>query len=201
MLDPAVEPADAPTDGDLKLVATLAQDVRRQQRLVDRLTDDLARAGETLRRLTETDLPRAMIACGYAPGDKNIVVGGLTLELKDLFRCGQLDDNGPTEDKPFDGRPGLAWLEAEGHGDLARRVVAVTLGKGSEELAVEIIQLLRSHRAGNSLNITNKCTVPWNTLSSFSKEQIAQGGDPPLAMLGVTRLTVVKVTQKDRGEA
>ncbi len=184
-----------PTDTDLRRVAQLAEDLRRQDLLVATMEERLKTAKGVRARLAEHDLPEAMVACGYAPGDR-AVVGGVAVDLKDTFRCGQLA--APADPDDFDGRPGLAWLDEAGHGDLARRVVTVTLGKDSEALAVELIELLRRHPRGNSLDIGHRLFVPWNTLSSFAREQITQGGDPPLALLGVTRLTVAKVVKKER---
>jgi hypothetical protein len=191
-----VEPAAAPSDADLRRVAQLAEDLRRQELLVASMEERLKAARAVRQKLAEHDLPAAMVACGYAPGDKNVVVGGVTLELKDIFRCGQLAE--PAEPDDFDGRPGLAWLDGNGHGDLARRVVTVTLGRDSEALAVELIELLRRHPRGNNLAISHRLFVPWNTLSSFAREQISQGADPPLALLGVTRVTVAKVIRRER---
>jgi hypothetical protein len=189
-----VEPAAPPTDAALSRVAQLAEYLRRQDMLIKSIEDRLNIAKGVRQQLAEHDLPEAMVACGYAPGDK-ATVGGIAVELKDIFRCGQLD--APDEPDDFDGRPGLAWLDEEGHGDLARRVVTVTLGKDSEALAIELVELLRRHPRGNSLDIGHKMFVPWNTLAKFAREQIEQGADLPLPLLGVTRLTVAKVKERE----
>ncbi len=181
------EAAAPPTDTELRSVAELAAKQRAAAGRVARLEEELKRAKEHLRLLAEDELPKAMVACGYAPGDKNISVAGLKLALEDKFRCGQLDERNPE---------GLGWVN-ENQPDIAKRVLTVTLGRDSEDVAVELIGLLRTHRLGNQLNIAQQCLVPWSTLASFSREQIAHGVDLPLPLLGVTRLLVAKVTAKE----
>ena len=190
------EPADAPTDDALRRVATLAEAQRRAEGLVKMLEEKLKGAKEALRVIVEDELPRAMVAAHTIDFTTDT---GLRVQLADTFRCGQLSDP-PGKDSAFDpeaARAALRWLSEAGHGDLARRVVAVTLGKDSEETALELIRLLRTHPKGNSLVVDQNVVVPWNTLAAFAREQTSQGADPPLDLLHVTRVSVAKVTRKE----
>ena len=193
MMNP--EPLDPPSDGDLRQVAALIQQQFDAQLTVARLEAQLKDANETLRVIAEQDLPQAMLACGV---NNFTTDSGLKVKIEDKFRCGQLDD-APEKD---DGRPltdrlaALTWLEEHRHGDLAKRVVSVILGRASLDDAVRLIQLIRSSPGGNQLAIDHRRFVPWNTLSSFARKQVQEGYDPPMDLLGITRIQHAKVTRE-----
>ena len=94
---------------------------------------------------------------------------------------------------PEESDPGLRWLEANGHGDMIKRVYTVKLQMDSEEQAEE----LRSFLEERDLAFDEKETVPWNTLTAFIKEQIEKRHNtPPLDILGAFVGRVVKMKPK-----
>ena len=82
------------------------------------------------------------------------------------------------------------WLEKEGHGDLVKNMFVVQLGRGDEKKALRLRALLE--KAG--FEFENKRAVPWNTLTSFVKEQVEKHNTtPPLDLLGATVGKIVKL--------
>ena len=186
-----------PADSDLNLVASIA---RRQVELEDALAANEAEAKrlrEELQIVSEKDLPTAMAAAGLSKIALAENGGEVSVSLK--YRCGQLDD---LPDDPKRPRRSLeerlaafAWLEQEGHSDLAKQVISVTLTRGQEALADEIMKYLESLRS-NSLDIKRARTVVWGTLSAFAKEQDRQLAEPPLELLGVSKVHVATIKRE-----
>lgn len=201
-MDDEVEALDAPDDADLGTVAKLAEEQIAAEAEVAQLTNALKLAEARLASIRDDQLPKTMLMVGLSEFK---LTGGAKVTVREHYRCGQLDDAPDKEDfprRPLEDRlAALSWLEENGHGDIARRVVTITLGADQEGLARELIDHIRAHRSGNNLNIDHKRTVPWNTLSSFAKEQVKHQEDPPLELLGVTVQSSAKITQpKDKGK-
>lgn len=87
----------------------------------------------------------------------------------------------------------LGWLDEHGHGDLAKHVFTIELGRNSER---EVDKLCRAlDKLG--IDYVHKRTVPWNTLTAFVKEQIEKhNATLPLDLLGATVGKVVKLKEK-----
>ncbi len=82
------------------------------------------------------------------------------------------------------------WLEGEGHGDLVKTVITITLGRDQRDAAREI-QAELEHRG---FSVSAQLDVPWNTLTAFVREQVEKHGTvPPLETLGATVGQVVKL--------
>lgn len=191
----AIEFSSGPTDAEQSEVVELARRQLAAEYRVERAEAELDAAKDELRAVRDGLLPAAMSTAGI---EELKLTGGYRLTVREEFVCGQLDDvadelkranrDGQLP-RPLEERlAALAWLDDNGYGDLARRLVTVTLGAKSEELASELVELLRRHPAGNQLAIDQRRVVPWNTLSGFARDEVAQGHEPPLATLGVTVL-------------
>lgn len=176
--------APQPTDTDLTTVSVLVARLASQQAEVDRLEAELKAARAALTQTAELDLPEALIAVGHLPPTKT-TIGGHKVEFTEKFRCGQLDSQGNPE--------GMAWLESNGHADLAKHTVTVSIPRGEDDVARDIVDRLRQHPAANTFKIDNRAVVPWNTLAGFSKELCDQGVDVPLETLRVQRVRSAKV--------
>jgi hypothetical protein len=204
MASEAIEPDDAPTDTALARVATLVRHQYQQQAKVVALERDLKDAAAALRTTSEKDLPEAMAACGLSPPTHQ-TIAGLDVDLSEKYRCGQLEypstakqrrsaeDDTPRARDPL---AALSWLESEGHGDLEKRTITVTLPRDSEETARELMEMIRRHRAANEFEVLHRRVVWWNTLAKFASEQVEQGEDIPLDLLGVHRVIRAKVSRR-----
>jgi|GEM_PF-5293213 len=191
---------DVPSDGALDLVASLAAQQAEADAEVRRLEAQLKAAKEKFRQLAEDRLPTAMADCHVKTFTTQ---GGLSVKVDEKYRAAQLDDKMSDDEKrrPLTERiRALEYLESEGHGDLMRRTIQVTLDKDSQDVAAELVHLLRQHRMGNQLRIEEFRVVPHNTLSAHVRADIREGGDPDLELLGVSRVTIAKVTRKNASE-
>lgn len=194
---------DAPRDDELRLVAALVKEADETQQEVGDLEAKLRTAQAKLRSLEYDQLPAALMALGYAAPTK-MSIGGLAIELTEKFRCGQLEyppssrrydnPNGPPRAK--DPAKAFQWLDDNNHADIERNQVVVTLGNNSKELAEEITNLLRSHRAANSMDIVHKRVVLWNTLAALARELDKAGEIVPEETLGIHRERSVKIVKK-----
>lgn len=197
-MDTVVEDTESiPDDGAVKSIAALANEQLAAEDEVARLEEQLKRAKAQLSQVQDNLLPTAMASAGVV---NFTLTDGSKIAVRDNYRCGQLDDGPQREEgRALEERlEALRWLEDAGHGDLPKRVVSVTMGADSEEMAREIIDLVRSHPGANRLLIDNRRTVPWNTLSAFTREQLREGNDIPLDVLGVTVQRSAKITRKDK---
>jgi hypothetical protein len=194
-----VEPLEGPSDTELVSVVDLAREQVRLEREVSKLERELSEAKVRLSTIRDDRLPLAMTTLGlsdYSLGS------GYGVEVKEHYQCGQLDDAPDEEGKrPLSERiEALSWLDDNGHGDIARRVVTITLGAKSLETAQELIDLVRCHPAANSFRVEQRRVVPWNTLAKFTREQIEGGENPPSELLGVQVRISAKITKPKKQE-
>jgi hypothetical protein len=199
-----------PTDAELSSVASLVDLLVQLDGQVEEAEDRLKRLKARQREVAEQHLPRAMESCGERGVSSWTLGSGEKVQLSTKYRCGQLDD-APDELKKAGSRPigqrleALRWLEESGHGDLVRRTIVITLGKGSEEAEREILSHFQSLRL-NSGKVTTSNVVSWNTLAGFVRSlevEAEASGDPsqiPLDLLGVTKVKVAEVKRSDAGD-
>ena len=182
--DPADEPtAASASDNDQVNLAFQVKLYAERQARVDELTAQLAKADALLMISRETDLPEALRACHYAAPTK-IVVSGYAVEFKDDFSGRKLTDPAAH-----------AWLDKNGHGDLAKNILTVRFNKEDGDAAKEILNLVRAHPAANRLGLDMSRWVEPGTIAAFARESYGNGDNPPLALLGVSRHQAAKVSQ------
>ena len=177
-----IELGEAPEGAALLTLAELTDALRAKQREVSELEERLLVVDRELSALTSDLLPKALTECRVS---EFVGEDGWKTALKESFRCGNLKEPA-----------GLAWLAENGHGDLVRNTIEVSLNKEDGALAAEIVETLRAHRAANRMMITNSAQVHWQTLAAFAKERVEAGEDPPLETLGVMRQRYVELSRK-----
>lgn len=85
------------------------------------------------------------------------------------------------------------WLISEGNGDLIKHTIVIEFGLREEQEARDVAQLLKSE----NISYTVSMMVPWNTLTSFVKEEIEDHGRiPPLDLLGATIGQIVEFKKR-----
>jgi hypothetical protein len=173
----------AARDGDQANLAFQVKLYAERQARVDELTAQLTEANALLTASREADLPEALRACHYSAPTK-IVVSGFPVEFKDEFNGKKLSDPAAH-----------AWLDENGHGDLAKNVLTVRFNKGDSEVAQELLTIVRSHPAANRLGCDLARWVEAQTIAAFARESCGNGDNPPLALLGVSRRQNAKVSQ------
>jgi hypothetical protein len=184
---------DEPTPG-ISDISALVRETYEAQAEVERL-EEAAKAARARREAMQSELARALIDADV----RSFTTSDMSTRVEERYQCRQLDDSPDEEGKrPLSERlEALAALQAAGHGDLARRVVTATLGADSEELAAELMDLLRRHPKANSIMLDCRRTVPHNTLAKHAREQVREGYDPDLALLGVSIVNIAKVKKID----
>lgn len=186
-LSDLVEEAPSASDAEQRMVALLVELQAAQQDEVDRLEEQLKAAKTALAKTAEQDLPEALMAVGYTAPSK-LVIAGHPVEFSERYRCGQLSSAGKTPN-----HDGLRWLIASDHGDLIKNEIVINLNREHNDVAREILDYLRTHRAANAMRVVAQQSVHAQTLAAFCKERVSAGEDVPLDTLKVQRVKQVKV--------
>lgn len=190
-------PSD-PSDASLASASALARRQLAAEDLVAEKEAELAAAEKELALIRDELLPKAL---EMLDSDGFPLPGGFKVTVGEKFVCGQLDDlpedaGSKAKKRPLQERlAALALLESTGHGDLAKRVIAITLGNKAGALAQKLLDFLRNHPEANSFRVTQARTIPWNTLSAFAKERRAAGEDLDLEKLGVSVIRRAVITR------
>lgn len=174
MTEDDVEPADAPSDGELNRVRTLAQLQRQQEREVIRRTAALQEALNQLRQTREVDLPDAMRDVGLSDFTLS---DGIKVKVEQKLIAGKLVN-------PV----GLAYVEEHGGSSLVKTVLTIEMDRGDLADARKLVNELRGHRMANKFKrLELEESVHQSTLASFAAKRLEEGEDVPLERLGVRR--------------
>ena len=84
----------------------------------------------------------------------------------------------------------FAWLKDNGHESLIKHEIKVSLDRGKDNVAKEIVARLQSDYG---VEPSDKLMVHPQTLSAFCREQIAAGNDLPTETLGIHAATVARI--------
>jgi len=171
----------APTQGgnSLAVLAELAQKQMDAEAAVAGAQAQLTRAQETLRDISERQLPEAMAEVGMATFQTST---GLKIEVSDVYRTS------PPKAKREEA---WAWLRANGNAGLLKRSVTVEFGKGEDAKAQELaLKMIKEFPDSTS----DETTVHHTTLSAFVTKQLKDGKDLPLDVFGVHKQCKAKVT-------
>lgn len=155
--DPDVEAAPVPTDDLLNNVATLARRQLEVEGEIAELTALLAQKNLDLKAIREGSLPLAMTEVGMT---KFTMTGGYEVVIHDGV-YGSI-----TKEKADAAH---AWLEKHGHGDLIKRTITITFGKGEEAWAAKFMRDMALRK--KPLRHELKRAVNHNTLGAFVREQ------------------------------
>jgi len=169
--------AALPSDEQVKQIAEIANLEIESARKVDDLEAQLKEEKERLRRIRESDLPAAMAEAGVS------LIGlptGQRVEVKEVIAA-----RIPTKFKAnaFD------WLRENGHGDLIKNEIKVSLGKGDEEVANAVAAYLEEIH----LPYKKDSSVHYQTLGGFVREQLSEGNEIPEDWFGIYRAQVASV--------
>lgn len=167
-----------PTDGGaLAELQTLAEALVEAQADVAVLEKKLEQANDRVKDLAEKQIPETMERNGLkdfttATGLK-ITVAEKTHASINKERAGEA----------------FAWLTKNGHAGLIDRIMSIKLGRGEDERAKEIHQLL-----DGKFPLDDKLNVHAQTLSAWVREQLKAGNEVPEDLFNVHRQVSAKVT-------
>lgn len=171
--------ATAQKDNLVKL-RTLATAALMYEELLEKLEEFAKKVGEAHRDLTENIIPSLM---------DELDVPSLALSAtQSLSIKTKITANIPAARI----EEGCAWLEANGHGGIIKQDVTVTFGTKEAERAAILVAAIKA--SGEVPKV--KKTVNHQTLSALVREQLEEGADLPMDLLGVFRRRAAVVSTK-----
>jgi hypothetical protein len=164
-------------------IQQLADALISAEKEVEKVEGELKIAKEHVVRLREESLPMAMQELGL---DSIKLSTGQSVKVKqDVYAAI------PAASK----QEAYGWLNDHGFGGLIKTEVSVQFGKGEEEAAQELMELLRDN-AGVSPVLSQ--SIHAQTLCAFLREQLADAETSkefPLDLFGARPVWIAKVTQ------
>ena len=180
LLQEAAAEQQAPSEGGLAAVADLVSQQMATEDEIAQLEAALKEASGLLRRISELDLPNAMMEhnlTGWTAAD------GSSVAIKDIVRASISKAN---QAEAF------AWLQANGYADLIKNQITVSFGRGEDATAHTAFDAM----AEQGFEPTQKRSVHSGTLSAQAKAWIADGVDFPADALGVYQGQKTQITRK-----
>lgn len=177
------EQASPPPGGNIMArIAGLARDQLHAEARVLRLEAELKEAKETLRHISENQMPTLLEEAGQA---EDITVDGMKIKVATAIR-GSIPK--ATQEQAFD------WLEEHGHERLIKRQFTIDFGKEEDKWADKFERDCAQRK--KPLHLKRKKTVHAQTLVAFVRGQLEDGIAIPMNVFGVHRQRFTKVTVK-----
>ena len=164
------EAMGAPTDEQLKTIATLAtKQLHKEQQLIN-LGEKVKELSAELRTIVEVDLPTAMSQIG---------MDSFTLDSGERISIERGHAASITKKNESEAH---TWLRENGHGDIIKNTITGIFGKDQDKQADEAVKKL--DEAG-AVKVSRKEGVHSGTLKAFVKEQLEKGINLPFKLLGI----------------
>jgi len=160
-----LEKADA---GALKTVAELARIIKGKEMEVADLERQFKESKKELLRLTDEELPASMAEMGLASFTLD---DGSTIDVKPTYGASILVAN---REKAYD------WLRDHGYDDIIKNNVAVSFGRGEDDMAGAFKAL--AEKEGYSAQ--QDTSIHSQTLRAFVRERIEAGDEFPMDLFG-----------------
>ena len=154
---------------DLMGIADLVKAQVNLEQQIAKASESLQEMQDTLRRISETTIPEAMMAIGLSEVKLQT---GESVTIKKYYSA-SIPGERSTE--------ALAWLRKTGNDDIIKNNVICQFGKGEDDVATLAVELLRS----KGLTPEQKTFVHPMTLKSFVKERIENAQELPQELFGV----------------
>lgn len=166
-------------DALVKLRA-LAETALHFEALIERLEEFNKKVGEAYRDLTENILPSLMDELDVPSLALSATQTlGIKTKITANIPAARLEE-------------GCEWLKANGHASIIKQDVIVTFGTEQGEKAAKVVEAIKA--AGEVPKV--KMSVNHMTLGALVREQLEEGADLPLDLLGVFRRRAAVVSTK-----
>lgn len=165
-----LETGENVSNAALRDISQLAEEEVELEEEVARLEQSLKDKKRELSFLQEVRLPEAMDNINM---QHFALADGTAIEVKQVTKASI-----PSRHR----EAAIQWLRDNGYGALVKRKLALTFGKGQDEVADEVVRYLQEQM---QLNADDKPEVHHQTLTAFVKEQQAKGVQLPEDLLGV----------------
>ena len=154
--------------GALKTVAELARIIKTKEMEVADLERQFKESKKELLRLTDEELPASMAEMGLASFTLD---DGSTIDVKPTYGASILVAN---REKAYD------WLRDHGYDDIIKNNVAVSFGRGEDDMAGAFKSL--AEKEGYSAQ--QDTSIHSQTLRAFVRERIEAGDEFPMDLFG-----------------
>ena len=160
-------------DGRLVQLAELANAQRDAEVLVEKYEEQLKKAKQGLRKISEDKLPTLMDELDMTTFSTK---SGLTVTIKESIRASITKANNPAA---------MAWLRENGHEKLIKHEVKIQ--PANEKEAAALTKKLAK------VSYVDTTSVHSQTLAKFVREKMEAGEDIPQDLFGVFRQRISKV--------
>jgi hypothetical protein len=185
----AAESKPVPTQDQSKELVVLATELAGVESSIVDLEKKLEEAKARKKDITMRELPDLMAQYGQ---DK-IGVPGLGVEfVLEPYYFANIKADWPPEQR----EKAFAYLESENAGDLIKAFVSAQFRKEDFPLARKLYEWLAAQEEFSGATLSLDKNVPWNTLTSWLREQIESGKVVPLETIGATVGQVVKLKKR-----
>ena len=161
----------------LEEIVRLARQLQRQEMLVNELEGALKDQKESMRRLSEEDLPAAMMEAQLS---EFVLDTGEKVTLKKDFSVGI-----PAARR----EEAWTWLTEKGYDALIKTAVTASFGKGEIAKAEKLVTSL----AKQNYTVSLARDVHWQTLKAFVVEQVREAKPIPLDLFGAVPINRAKI--------
>lgn len=168
------------SDNEVKTIGILTARAIALANEIEAMTTALNDLQKQYFTVTEKDLPEAMDAAGSKMFQDSKT--GKKVTIKDEVRASISKPNQEVAHK---------WLRDNNHADLIKNEIKVPLDKGKDNVASEILKLLKDKF---EIEASRSESVHASTLSAFCREQLSKGVELPAGPLGlfIRRVAVIK---------
>jgi hypothetical protein len=182
MREDAASTFRAPTDEDLKTVGELAHEQLRLEKLLEEQEEVLRTIKDQLTDVREFKLPNAVEKFGFSEFK---LKDGSSVTIKEEVYAGITDENKPAA---------FEWLAKTGNDGLIKNEVKCPFGKGQDQEAKLLVDLLNNH----GYSFTNSRTIHPQTLKAFVKHQMEDGKAVPMDIFSIHVKKIANIKQPKR---
>lgn len=156
------------TNNSLSSIAELAKEALAMEADIEDLEKTLAEKKEALRGITDERIPEALREIGMS---KFEMTDGSIIEVKPFYSASI----------PADRRgEAYEWLRAHGFDDIIKNTVSVQFGRGEDDAAGELINVIRKQ----GLLPEQAEKIESQTLKAWVREMVEQGTEFPTELFG-----------------
>lgn len=168
-------PPQSAVDDAFAQLEQLVHDEAEEAARISRLEAELRVAKARHDHIVERAIPELMT--DVLKQKECVTRGGVRVRIKRAVRASLPS----AKERPDDRAQAIAWLLANGHGGVIKNKVVVTLDKGEDSRATELLSMLRDQ----NLDASADKDVPHQTLGALVRELLADGRSVPKKLLNV----------------
>lgn len=162
----------------MNVMMQLADQQQEWEQKIERLNEELEKAKDNYREVTENQIPNALDGLE----GKFALTDGRSIEVGQKIRASIAGE------KKI---PAIAWLDANGYGHIVKRVIAVEFKRDRQEEFDKFLDYLNKYP--HPVNVKLDYSVHHMTLEAWVREMLGEGVDLPGDVFGIYRQRFSKV--------